>query len=242
MEKKAKFFRNVIANVVLIAVLSVTIVYVTTFWGASVPTDEPVRQGSGDIAAVSIMIAVPPNATHVAEILEFFNNSQMGNQHVQVTFFVSGLWATRNLDLLKQMYASGHALGNYGFFNEDHRRLSASRIIEEIELTHKLVQGAVAVEMQWFLPPQGKFSNKTLEVARALNYTPVLGANTRIVEGQTAEAIAQSALQSLAPGNLWLLPAKAETLVALPNIVTAFNGTNFAIAPLDTLLNPVLSN
>ena len=57
MEKKAKFFRNVVANIVIIAVLAATISFVAYDNSVTVSIDDPIYKGDS-AQNVSVMVNV----------------------------------------------------------------------------------------------------------------------------------------------------------------------------------------
>ena len=236
MEKKAKFFRNVIASSILIIILSVTIALVIAVpSNNSVPTLEPVRGGACS-NSVSIAITLDRNASHVGEILNTLRQEGAG-----VTFFVSGVWAVENTDVLKQIYRDNHSFGNFGFFNVAHKTLSAERIVDEITLTHKLVKYNTGIEMNVFMPPQASYNEATIEIARALGYTVVSPALPNTRRGNASACYANRILDSSQQGGDFIvLPANQLVAGSLSNIINHIRNQNFSIVPIDAVLTEPL--
>jgi len=235
MEKKAWYFRNIVANVVLIAVLSVTIVFVWRTPANNVPALEPVR-GGNCANSVSIAITLTRGASGVDDILNVF-----AVHDIRATFFVSGVWGMENLSSLKAVHAAGHELGNHGFFNETHVSLNPSRIREEIELTHSFVKTHTDVDMAVFMPPFQGYSVASIEIARALGYTtvaPRVLANQapEVGLGHTPESLAVSTLQNLKGGAFIVLDAGIVTATALPQIIDGIAAQDLSIVPIYSVL------
>lgn len=231
MEQKAKFFRNIVANLVLIAVLSVTIVFVSGLPSPNVATVEPIRGGNCE-QSVSIAITLDRDSASVDDILSVLQSSE-----IQATFFVSGAWAIENADALRAIYNQGHELGNYGFFNVAHRGLPPSRIVDEIELTHKLVQQKTGMQMSIFLPPQASYSEATIEIARALGYTTVSPPNrVNFTPDLSSQQLITKSTQNLTGGAFIILPATPAASAALNQIVSQIINQNFNIVPIKTVI------
>jgi len=236
MDKKAKVFRYVIANLVLVAVLSVTIVFVTGLPVPSVAVVEPVRGGNCS-SSVSVAIAVGRDSSGVADILSVLEASD-----IKATFFVSGAWIIENADYLRAIHLAGHSLGNYGFFNINHVGLPANRIIDEIELTHKLVEGHTGVAMNIFLPPNASYCAITIDIARALGYTTISPKDRATFSSDlTSGELAQKAIASIQGGAILVLPASTNLVAALPQIVNQIKQTELTIVPVCQVINSIES-
>jgi len=228
MEKRAKFFRYIIANVVLIAMLSVTIVLVSTMsFSDSIPTLEPVRRGKSD-NSVGLAFVVDRN-DNINELLEILNQ-----KNVVATFFISGTSIIENSSHLKQIYQSGHEIGNRGFFNVDHTQLTADRIIDEIDLTHKLIYNLIGKAPDLFLPPLYSYCETTIEVAKALGYITIVP--EIILDGQMTISNINNILASLEGGEFLAMSPCIATIEKLPNIINSILEKNFLIETIGELI------
>jgi len=231
MQKKVYFFKYVVANVVLVGALVLAVIFVAPLAGTAVVVEEPVRRGdSGN--GVALMFGVgAANTGAVEEILE-----ALDKHNISATFFVSGVWAGENSQALANIHAAGHELGNYGFFNLRHGDMGANRVREEIELTHRVVREMVGVEMRLFTPPLGCFNNNSLETARALGYTTVVGRNTRVDASSSADDIVSGVLNDIVGGDLILLPANAQAATALASIIEGVRALQLEIGAASGVL------
>jgi len=220
MNAKVKFFRNIVANLVLIVVLGVTIFFVTSMGSPAVSVLEPVSRGeSGESVSIMVKVNATSSREHVESMLSIFSQHE-----VRTTFFVSGVWAGEHMELLQKMHADGHEIGNLGFFNKDHKSLGAERTREEIELTHRLVKNAIGVEMTLFTPPAGNFSPQTLAVAEELGYITVVGLRST------------DSLSDVIPGDLITLYPTNTNVTALTQILTTIRQANLRITTVSDLI------
>lgn len=231
MEKKAKFFRNVVANVVIAAVLVSMLAY--TLIDNSVPAsaEKPIYKGESE-KNVSLMVNVYWGTEFLDPMLEIFER-----HGVKTTFFVGGMWAAENDAMLKKIYDAGHEIGNHGYFHKDHKKLSAERNREEIEVTHKLVKSIIGYEMTLFAPPSGSFSEETISGAEALGYTTIMWTYDTIDwRDHDSELIYSRAVKNLAGGNLILMHPTADTVKALEKIITTVKEAGLDITPVSQVL------
>lgn len=98
------------------------------------------------------------------------------SQHVKAAFFVTASYIRRNPDLIRQMVAEGHLVGNHSS-----RHLSmpslANNLLEfnrEFTDTETAYKGVTGREMpRFFRPPMGEYSEKTLYLTQQLGYKSV---------------------------------------------------------------------
>ena len=232
MEKKAKFFRNVIANVIIAAMLVSMLVYTLIDNSVPVSAEKPIYKGESS-QNVSLMVNVYWGTEFIEPMLEIFERHE-----VKTTFFVGGMWAAENDAMLKKIYETGHEIGNHGYFHKDHKKLSSERNREEIEVTHKLVKSIIGYDMKLFAPPSGSFSEETLNGAKELGYTTIMWTYDTIDwRDHDAELIYSRAVKDLSGGNLILMHPTADTVKALDRIVTSIKEAGLNITPVSQVLN-----
>lgn len=91
---------------------------------------------------------------------------------VQATFFVVGNFVSDNPDLVKQMIAEGHTVGNHTNHHPDMSKISDLAAFEkEIRDLEVLFQQTTGQEIShYYRPPQGKYSESNLKMAQQLGY------------------------------------------------------------------------
>lgn len=90
------------------------------------------------------------------------------------TFFVIGRYARECPDLVREISARGHAVGNH---TESHRNLfwrSQTDIRVELRLCHKAITGILGAAPKWFRPPWGYRNPWVAAEARELNMRVVM--------------------------------------------------------------------
>lgn len=231
VEKRVKFFRNVIANLVIVAVILSVLVFAVTDDSVAA-SQKPVYKGNSS-KNVSLMVNVYWGTEYLDEMLKIFEDNG-----AKTTFFVGGMWAAENDEMLKKIYSAGHEIGNHGYFHKDHKKLSAERNKEEINVTHQLVKSIIGIDMTLFAPPSGSFNDTTLTGAKSLGYTTIMWTYDTIDwRDHDSELIYSRAVKNLSGGNLILMHPTAETVKALPKILKTIKDAGLNIAPVSQALN-----
>jgi len=88
-------------------------------------------------------------------------------------FFVTGQMLTENPDLIKQMIAEGHIIGNHTVKHKSMAKSSESTINDELNglnEKYKTITGEKE-SMKYMRPPKGEYTTKALKIAKDLGYT-----------------------------------------------------------------------
>ena len=171
----------------------------------------------------SLCINVYWGTEFVLDMLDILNETK-----AKATFFVGGMWASENVDILKRIFDDGHEIANHGYYHKDHKQIDYNRNIQEIEITHKLVKEILNVEMHLFMPPSGSYGLQTLEAAEKLGYTTIMWSKDTIDwRDKDANLIFKRATKNMQNGDIILMHPTECTKLALKDIVTAYQQNGF---------------
>lgn len=184
-----------------------------------------VYYGNRDTDKVSLMFNVYENSEVVEKIVDLLDE-----RGAKATFFVGGCWADDNGKTLNKIIASGHEIGNHGYFHKDHKSLDYEKNREEIYLTGVIVKALCGAELKLFAPPSGSFSDETLQAAYDLGYKVVMWSKDTIDwrDGDKAKIVSR-ATKNLTGGDLILMHPKSHTLTALTEIIEYCERHNFKL-------------
>jgi peptidoglycan/xylan/chitin deacetylase (PgdA/CDA1 family) len=127
------------------------------------------------------------------------------------TFFVIGRRAEPQVELLKELVARGHALGNHSWSHAHSTPfLPPKKLAEELTRTQSLLAQAGGAT-RWFRPPVGLLSPRVVAAARLAGVELVgWSANARDGVASTVEKAASRLSQAMAPGAILVLHDAAE--------------------------------
>ena len=164
---------------------------------------------------VSLMVNVYWGTEHLKTMLETFEK-----YGVKTTFFVGGVWASKNEEMLKRFVQEGHELANHGYNHKDQNRISQQENYNEINQTHQIVKSFTGLEMKLFAPPSGAFNDTTLNVAESLGYRTIMWTRDTIDwRDKDKQLIYNRAVKDAKGGDLVLMHPTEKTLEALPDIL-----------------------
>ncbi|WP_153459820.1 polysaccharide deacetylase family protein [Streptomyces kaniharaensis] len=95
-------------------------------------------------------------------------------QHgIRATFFLIGENAVEHPELVREIADHGHHIANHTWSHPDLRRVSESRVRDELERTSDLLQRTTGRTPTWFRAPGGDWSDVSLQVGADLGMRPM---------------------------------------------------------------------
>ncbi len=229
--KSVRFFKYVVANLVICLVVCGVLAFSLRGSTAVATASDPIYKGENK-SRISLMVNVYWGTEYIDDMLTIF--AQNG---VTTTFFIGGMWAAQNDGMLKKIATAGHEIGNHGYFHKDHKTLSAARNAEEIAVTHRLVKSILDYDMTLFAPPSGSFGKTTLEEARKQGYTTVMWTRDTIDwRDHDTEKIFSRATKNMAGGDLILMHPTKNTVEALGRIIAVAKANNLTVSKVSEVL------
>lgn len=206
---------------------------------ASVP--EPVEQIKTTEKAMALTINVDWGEEYLPGILQVLDQKK-----AKVTFFLTGRWAKKNPELVKEIVSRGHELGNHGYSHPHPDRISIAANEEEIMKTERIVQEITGIKMKYYAPPYGERGTPGLRAAQNLGYQTILWTLDTVDwrPESTPDVIAKRILNpairfGIKPtkeGAIILMHPKENTLRALPTILEQLTRDGFKLVTLTELI------
>ena len=93
---------------------------------------------------------------------------------IKATFFLVGQNAKEYPDLVRQIQADGHQIGNHSYTHTNLLFRKKSSVYDEIYQTKEILNEILGGHSRYFRPPYGYFDYTTMNVLRELDLTCVL--------------------------------------------------------------------
>jgi cellulose synthase/poly-beta-1,6-N-acetylglucosamine synthase-like glycosyltransferase/peptidoglycan/xylan/chitin deacetylase (PgdA/CDA1 family) len=170
-------------------------------------------------------------------------------EHVPATFFIVGVMAESNLDILKRIYDDGFELGNHTFSHPNLAEVNKERVALELNATRRLIESASGHSTVLFRPPY----NADSEPETMQELVPVVEAKAEEFytvgesidpldwsEGVTADSIVARVIAQKESGSIILLHDaggdREQTVEALPRIIKYFKANGYTFTDVAGLL------
>lgn len=161
---------------------------------------------------------------------------------VPATFFVVGNFVKDNPELIKQILADGHTIGNHTSHHPDMSKISdMDSFKKEItELEEVVYQASGQQVSKYYRPPQGKYSENNLKMAQELGYQTFFWSLAYVDwyadDQPTKEEAFEKLLGRIHPGAIVLLHNTSSTNGAiLDELMTKWEGMGYTFGALGDL-------
>lgn len=112
---------------------------------------QEVVRGDPEIPAVAFTLDGGAIAAYTSEIL-----ATLRAHEVRITFFITGQFAERHPELVLEMIADGHEIGNHSYAHPDFTELSDDAIRTELTRTEEIIKQVAGISTKpWFRFPFG---------------------------------------------------------------------------------------
>lgn len=234
--KSSSAFKEIITNLVIVFILMS--VFAFSYAGGTLKvfntkkSTSAIYQGNTSSNNVALMINVYWGDEFIKPMLEI-----MEEKNIRCTFFVGGIWATTNDELLNEIITTNCEIGNHGYLHKSQDKLSQQDSFDEINKTHNIVKKMTGIEMKLFAPPSGAYTENTVVIAQDLGYKTIMWTKDTIDwRDQDEELIYSRAIKNAHGGDLILMHPTRATLSAFPRIVDYFINNNFNLTTVSETL------
>lgn len=167
---------------------------------------------------------------------------------IHITFFLTGKWIRENPELVRQILADGHEIGNHTLNHPDLRKLSEQQIIDELGETERALHEVAdaATIRPFFRAPYGAYNDRVLQTVQAQGYLSIywtLDSLDSVGEPKSAEFLLERVTRKLSPeqlrGAIILAHCGSEpTADALPAILDRYAEMGFEVTTVSRVLEP----
>lgn len=208
-------------------------------WGASSIASgffvSALCRGTANERWIAISFDDGPNPAYTPPLLQLLKTHQ-----VPASFFLIGKNIAGNEQLLRQMNAEGHTIGNHTFSHSFFIDFSSAKKFEkEIKDTDNLIFEIIRKRPAFFRPPYGVTTPHLATACKRLNKT-VIGWNIRSMDTtkDAREKIEDRIRTNCKPGSILLFHDSSEKTLKIVESTLIFAKENgFKIVSLDQLLS-----
>jgi delta-lactam-biosynthetic de-N-acetylase len=162
---------------------------------------------------------------------------------VKATFFLVSNYIKTSPDLVKRMAAEGHNVANHTYSHPNMSSISSPEAFrKELEDLDKLCKDTTGVSMmKYYRPPQGKFSEDNLKMAKELGYKTFFWSLAYVDwyndKQPTKEEAFKKLLGRIHPGAIVLLHSTSKTnSEILDELLTKWEEMGYTFGTLDNLV------
>lgn len=157
---------------------------------------------------------------------------------VKTTFFLVGIWVEKYPELVREIVARGHEIGNHSTTHPEMTRLSRERIAEELRVTSDRVEQLTGVSPTLFRPPYGAYNDLVVTTSREEGYECIQwNVDSLDWKNRGVSDLVKQATKGNKPGDIVLFHNDSQYIVdALPTVLKTYQDAGFTIVPVSSLL------
>lgn len=161
-------------------------------------------------------------------------------QNVKVTFFMTGSFVSKYPEVVKEIVADGHEIGNHSENHKNMTQLSESEKEAELLSVHEKVKALTGVEMTLFRPPYGAYDDELILNAKKNGYFTIQwNVDSEDWKDYGKESILKKVLDNkqLNAGSIILCHNGAKyTTEALEELITGLKEKGYEVVPVSELI------
>lgn len=195
----------------------------------------PVYSVERDDKVISISFDASWGADKTIPILDILD--QYG---VKTTFFLVGNWVDKYPDMVKEIFARGHEIGNHSDTHAHMNQLSEQGVRDELRIMSDRVEKLTGVRPTLFRPPYGEYNDRVIRTARAEGYEAVQWSIDSLDwKDRGTQDIIKQCTYRVDNGDIVLFHNDSNDILhALPTIIQHYQGLGFRIIPIGEILLP----
>ena len=171
-----------------------------------------------------------PHTAHLLDILDQYG--------AKATFFLIGSKVSSQANVVRNIQARGHQLGNHSWSHPELPKLPVDQIAGEIDRTNDAIKQATGVKPSILRPPYGAVNSAVLEQLRLRGMSSILwSVDTRDWADRNSDIVCSRAVAGAHPGAIILMHDIHQTSVgAVPCILSALKQQGYSFVTVQGLI------
>jgi len=235
-KKKRGWEKGMLSAVVLLCALSA--VYATGVRSAEVTARKrelPIYSVERNDQKIAISFDAAWGGDQTRRILDILDEYE-----VKTTFFLVDIWTQRFPELVKEIAARGHEIGNHSTSHPQMSKLSREKIRQELRVMSDNAQALTGVRPTLFRPPYGDYNNDVVLVARQEGYEVIQwSVDSLDWKNRGVQDLIDKSTKNVKSGDIILFHNDSKYILdALPAILKSYREQGLQIVPVSEILLP----
>lgn len=162
----------------------------------------------------------------------------LGRYNIKATFFVVGEWVDKYPDSVKALSDAGHEIMNHSDNHAHYTKLSAEKIVQDINACNDKIENITGVRPVLFRPPYGDYNDNVISTVKGMGmYSIQWDVDSLDWKDISAQEIQKRVLNRVKPGSIVLFHNAAKnTPAALPGIIEGLIQQGYSFLPISQLI------
>ncbi|MBR5111449.1 MAG: polysaccharide deacetylase family protein [Clostridia bacterium] len=215
---------------------AVSAVYVTKTRTADVMARKrelPVYSVERDDGRIAISFDAAWGGEKTLKILDILDENG-----IKATFFLVDIWTQRFPELVKEIAARGHEIGNHSTTHPEMSKLNREKIAQELETMSANVESLIGQRPTLFRPPYGDYNNDVVLTARQNGYEVIQwSVDSLDWKNKGVQPLIDRATKNVKSGDIVLFHNDSQYIVeALPAVLESYRKQGLTVGPVSQVL------
>lgn len=220
-----------VAFILLCGFLGLSLVYYNNS-GIASHSKEPIYQGNTGKKMIALTVNVDWGDEYIPEMLKEFKEYD-----ARATFFVTGRWAEKNPQLLKDMSNAGHSIQNHGYKHLHFNQLAPNQAEEQIKKAEKVIKEITGKQSKYFASPYGEQGKQLMQVVSNLNYDLIMWSiDTIDWQRPSPDTIVKRVLNRVHNDAIVLMHPTEPTVKALPQMLKGLKEQGYKMVGIEDII------
>ena len=159
---------------------------------------------------------------------------------IRATFFLVDIWTQRFPELVREIAARGHEIGNHSTTHPKMSSLSRDKIAQELETMSANAEKLIGQRPTLFRPPYGDYNNDVVLTARQNGYEVVQwSVDSLDWKNKGVQPLIDRATRNVKSGDIVLFHNDSQYIVeALPAVIKSYREQGLTPGPVSSVLLP----
>lgn len=226
--------------IVLLALFTALFLWIEQFSSFTIFTtkEEPTAlvKGNPNESDIALTFNISWGEEKVYDILNELEKNQ-----VQATFFVSGEWAERHLEILEKIVEQKHELGMMGYRYKSYLDQEIDQVQKDLYYAKEIFGKLGFDQMDLLRTPSGHFNKEVIDLAEQQGYNVIhWNVNPNDWENPGTQVITDHVMKETSNGDIILLHASdaaKQTANALKTILPGLKNKGFKFVTISELIH-----
>lgn len=157
--------------------------------------------------------------------------------NIKTTFFLVDIWTQKYPELVKEIVARGHEIGNHSTSHPQMSKLNETQIAKELNTQADNALAIAGVRPVLFRPPYGDYNNRVITTARAQGFVPIQwSVDSLDWKNRGAQEIINRATK-VKSGDIVLFHNDSQYILdALPAVLKYYAENGYSVVPISEIL------
>ena len=157
--------------------------------------------------------------------------------NIKTTFFLVDIWTQKYPELVKEIVARGHEIGNHSTSHPQMSKLNETQIAKELNTQADNVLAIAGVRPVLFRPPYGDYNNRVITTARAQGFVPIQwSVDSLDWKNRGAQEIINRATK-VKSGDIVLFHNDSQYILdAMPAVLKYYAESGYSVVPISEIL------